>query len=81
VNLTSTSGEKIQTELLGDGDVPPCGLPCNATDIKAAFNNFIWTDFTAEATSFATRTSTSDWINGYRVPGLENLKPATVSEN
>src|SRR3989344_5642989 len=79
--ITSSAGEKIQTELLGDGDVPPCGLPCNATDIKAAFNNFIWTDFTAEATSFATRTSTSDWINGYRVPGLENLKPATVSEN
>ena len=90
VSLTSTTGEKVTTQLLGDGAY----VLASTTALGGNFNfnqhavesdpndDFIWTDYSAEATSSATTATTNDWTNGFRVPNFNgsDLDAVTVSE-
>ncbi len=85
VALTSTTGEKVTTQLLGDGAYV-IATTSVVTDSRVgvgkgfAFqrnvvdhdvqDDFIWTDFLGEATSSATTATTNDWVNGFRVANL-----------
>ena len=90
VALSGTTGEKVTTQLLTDAAVP-VGTTTVAWGKKLTFkiaaiepdvnDDFIWTDFLAEATSTGTTINTNDWFNGYRVNGLEtDLNSVTVTE-
>ena len=89
VTLTATTGEKVTTQLFTDASYPTA----SSTGLGQTFmfkrgaveadrqDDFIWTDFTAEATSSATNADTSDWTNGFRVDNFFNdLDAVTVTE-
>lgn len=62
-----SSGAGVVTTLLGDNTYPAPGSATMRTyDAVALSNNFVWSPNTTGLSS----TSSSDWTNGYTVPGL-----------
>ena len=64
----ASSGDSIVTQLEGDAAYPSLsGNMDTAANIDSDTNDdFIWSDMSASSHSV----STSDWVNGYKVPGL-----------
>lgn len=65
---TDGSGDAVSTQLMGDTQAPSGMRTANGVDTYSS-NNVVWSDFSAD--TYTTHSlGTSDWMNGYRAPGL-----------